>query len=208
VNLYPSQYQLGALSAHVVSLLERRRAGFETWDDASEAALLDEARRALAEAGQQFRELADDGPYWQRVTDQVLTVALPRYLKLARAQHELEQRKYDLWRGGDLLSRALYALGGLAVGVIVLRTALPDWLEPLPLTFFIGGPLLPDLQVWLAKRRYAKHLAALVEDMQQEQVDQGAYQPLGLEAPASVDGQAQRLDPSEPLRPTPTREES
>jgi hypothetical protein len=196
VNVYPSQYQLSELTAHVVSLLERRRAAFEQWTGADEASLVEEARDALLEAGQQFRELADDPAFWQRVTEQVMTVALPRYLKLARAQHDLERRGYDLWRGGDLLSRALYAVGGLAFGILVLRTALPDWLEPLPLAFFVGGPLLPDAQVWLAKRRYRKQLDALVTDMKHEEADRRLYQPLGIDEQVA-----------EPRQPTPAPRE-
>jgi hypothetical protein len=181
VNVYPSQYQPGELTAHVVALLERRRAAFEDWSDANEASLMEEARRALAEAGAQFREVADDAEHWRRVTEQVLTVAMPRYLKLAREQHRQEKSAYGAWRGGDLLSRAAFAIGGLVVGVVVFRTALPDWLEPLPLAFFIGGPMIPDVQGWLGRRRHAKSLATLVDDMKQEAADRSAYQPLGID---------------------------
>lgn len=188
MNVYPSQYQLPELTAHVVALLERRRAAFETWDEKTEAALLEEAKRALDEAGQQFREVADDPAYWRRTVELLMTVALPRYLRLAKEEHGLEQRKFDLWRGGDFFARAAFAVAGLVVGFVVLRTALPDWLEPIPLAFFIGGPLIPDAQVWLAKRRYAKQLAGLVDEMKAEAQDRRTYQPLGIdEGVAGVD---------------------
>ncbi len=182
MNVYPTQYQLAELSAHVIALLERRRLAFEVWNDEVEATLTGEAERALDEAGQQFRELADDPGYWERVRAQVLEVAVPRYLRVAKEQHALERRRYDVWRGGDLLSRAAYAIGGLVTGVIILRTAVPDWLEPIPLAFFIGGPLLPDVQVWFAKRKYGKQLASLVEEMRLEARDRGAYTPLGIDS--------------------------
>jgi hypothetical protein len=185
MNVYPTQYQLAELTAHVVALLERRRLAFDDWSDTVETTLRSEAVTALDEAGRQFREVAEDPAYWKRVTEQLLTVALPRYLRVAREQHGLERRRYDVWRGGDVLSRAAYAIGGLLVGVLVLRTALPDWLEPIPLAFFIGGPVLPDAQVWLAKRRYARQLAGLVEEMRLEAADRGAYTPLGLEEPSA-----------------------
>lgn len=181
MNVYPSQYQLPELTAHVVALLERRRAAFEAWDDKVEAVLLEEAKAALDEAGKQFKELADDPAYWQRTVELLMTVALPRYFRVAKEQHALEQRKYDLWRGGDFLSRAAFAVAGLVVGFVILRTAVPDWLEPIPLAFFIGGPLIPDAQVWFAKRRYAKQLAHLVDEMKSEAADRRAYQPLGID---------------------------
>jgi hypothetical protein len=182
MNLYPSQYHLPELTAHLVALLERRRAAVGAWDEATEAAFLEEAQAALAEAGAQFKEVADDPGYWRRVTEQCLGVALPRYLKLAREEHALEARAFGVWRGGDLLSRAAYAVGGLLTGALLLRTGLPRQLELLPLGFFIAGPLIPDLQTWLARRRYAKALAGLVKDMEEEALDRGAYQPLGVDA--------------------------
>lgn len=193
-SVYPSQYQLPELTAHLVALLERRRAAFETWDDAAEATLREAAKEALDEAGRQFKEVADDAAYWQRTTETLLEVALPRYVRLAKDQHALEKRGYGAWRGGDLLSRVVYAGIGLIGGFIVLRTAVPDWFEPLPLALFIGGPLLPDAQAWFAKRRYAKQLLALVEDMKAEAIDRRAYQPLGIDEGAADEAKAARAD--------------
>jgi hypothetical protein len=189
MDLYPSQYQLPDLTAHVLSLLERRRQAVDAWDERTEATLRAEAEAALDEAGHQFREVADDAAFWARTREAVLTVALPRYFKLARAQHALEARKYDLWRGGDFVSRAAFAAAGLVLGVVILRTPVPDWLEPAPLALFIFGPVLPDLQVWWANRRYAKQLLELVDEMRAEASERRAYAPLHLdaEAPAPVD---------------------
>lgn len=185
--MYPARYQLPELTAQVLAALERRREGFAEWSAQAEATLTDAAREVLREAGAQFAEVAEDPAYWQWVEHTVLTVALPRYFLLAKEQGALERQKYGLWRGGDLLSRAAYAGVGLISAAIVWRTGLPKLLEPLPLSLFIGGPLLPDLQVWFARRRYAKKQSALVADMAQEAARRSEYQPLfapSLEAPA------------------------
>ena len=144
MNVYPSQYQLPEVTAYVIALLERRRVASETWDDALEGQLREEAVRALTEAGVQFREMADDPAYWQRMTEQVLGVALPRYFRVAQEQHALERRQYGIWRGGDFIARAAFALAGLVMGVVIWRTGIPKYFEPLPLALFIGGPLIPD----------------------------------------------------------------
>ncbi len=191
-SVYPSHFQLAELTAHLVALLERRRAAFEVWDEKAEASLLEGANEALDEAGKQFKELADDQTYWSRTTGALREVALPRYLRLAKEQHALEKRGYGAWRGGDFFSRAAYAAIGLVAGFIILRTAVPDWLEPLPLALFIGGPLLPDAQAWFAKRRYAKQLVGLVDDMKAEQVERRAYQPLGIDEGAAGTTEAAR----------------
>lgn len=185
--MYPTRYQLPELTAHVVAALERRREGYAEWNADVEAKLTDEAKGALAEAGRQFAEVADDKPYWQRLEQIVLTAALPRYFKLASAEHQLEKARYGLWRGGDLVSRVAYAAAGLVVAAIVWRTAIPHWIEPLPLAFFLGGPMLPDLQVWFAKRRHAGKLRGLVDDMRDEAAASELYRPMTEGAPAAVD---------------------
>ncbi len=195
-----SRYSLPELTGHVVASLERRRAAFSEWNAQTEAALTADARATLTQAHAGFVELADDEGHWQRVEHTLLTVALPRYFQLAKTQFALEQAGYGAWRRGDAISRAAYAGLGLLLAAIVWRTAIPDWLEPLPLALFLGGPLLPDAQAWWAKRQYAKALAKLVDDMAQEEADSRQYQPLGLAsgvgpvAPVSTEQQQAAAD--------------
>jgi len=181
-----TRYSLAELTAHLVALLERRRAAFEVWSQQIEDALTREAVTALEEARTGFAELADDPAYWARTSRTLIEVAVPRYLKLAKRQHELERSAYGAWRNGDLISRMAYAGMGLIAGIIIIRTPIPDFLEPLPILMFLGGPLLPDVQAWWAKRRYTRQLATLVDDMGQEQRDAREYQSLGI-APVSSD---------------------
>lgn len=182
-TVYPERYQLPQVTDHVLALLERRRPGHRAWTEDTERALEADARTALAEIAQQFRQVAEDPAYWQRVERSVLTVALPRYLRLAKDHHALEQRGFGAWRGGDLVSRAAYAVLGLVAAAIVWRTPfLPKWLEPIPLAFFLFGPLLPDAQAWFAKRRHARALARLVGEMRDEQRQLEAYRPF-VDAP-------------------------
>lgn len=175
-----TRYSLPELTAHLIALLERRRTAFTQWSPQTEDALRRDAANALSEAHAGFVELADDPAYWQRTEQTLLSVALPRYLKLARLQQAREANAYGAWRQGDLLSRIVFAGAGLVTGIIIVRTPIPDWLELLPLILFLGGPLLPDLQAWWAKRQYAKALAKLVDEMAQEQRDAREYQPLGI----------------------------
>lgn len=188
--MYPDRYRLPHLTAHVLSLLENRREGLTEWNAAAEAKLTDVAREALAEAGRQFAEVADDKAWWAKLEETVLTAVLPRYFKLAKDQHALEQQHYGLWRGGDLISRVAYGGSGLLAALIVWRTAIPDYLEPLPLLFFVLGPLLPDLQVWFAKRKYAHTLGAIVASMAEEAALREQYRPLMEGLPSPVDERA------------------
>lgn len=180
--MYPTRYQLSELTAHVVALLERRREGYTEWNAGVEDKLRQEAVAALAEAGRQFAEVADDKAYWHALEQTVLTAALPRYFALAKEEQALEKAKYGMWRGGDLISRVAYAAAGLLIAAIVLRTAIPKWVEPLPLGFFIAGPMIPDLQGWFARRRYKAKLQALVDDMKAEAAARAQYRPLMTDA--------------------------
>ena len=187
--MYPSRYRLAELTAHVLALLERRREGFAEWNAETEVLLTQAAAEALAEAGKQFVELADDAPYWSRIEHTVLTAVLPRYFQVAKEEQVLEKNKYDLWRGGDFISRVMYGGAGLLAAVIVWRTAIPDYLEPLPLALFIGGPVLPDLQIWFAKRRYRQKLRAVIESMREEASAREQYRPLMEGMPSAIDEQ-------------------
>ncbi len=188
--MYPNRYRLGELTEHVLALLERRREGFAEWNAEAEAKLTQAATEALHEAGQQFSEIADDKPYWGRIEQTVLTAVLPRYFQAAKAEHELEKNKFNLWRGGDFMSRVAYGAVGLAGALVVWRTGIPDIIEPLPVAFFVLGPLLPDLQILSAKRRYQKKLRAVTESMHEEDSAREQYRPLMEGMPSIVDEQA------------------
>ena len=176
--MYPSRYQLKELTAHLLGLLERRREAFPQWSPEVEAKLTETAREALAEAGRQFFEIADDRPYWSRIETAVLEVALPRYFVLARQQQALEARKYGVWRGGDFISRVAYGAAGALIALVVSRTVLPKFLELLPVALLVFGPLIPDLQLWAARRQWRKRLTGLIDEMGDEQLQRELYRPL------------------------------
>jgi hypothetical protein len=182
--LYPERYRLPAVARYVLELLERRRPALPAWDahtDASiRASMESEARRALASAGEQFAEVADDPAYWKRIEQGVMDLVLPRYFREAEAQSQLEAKRFGLWRGGDFLSRVAYAGGGLLLAGFLWRARLPADLELLPVLVFIFGPVLPDFQIAFFKRRYRKQLETLVNDMAKEESQRQAYQPLGV----------------------------
>ncbi len=183
--MYPDEFRLPRVSEHVLAWLERRRPGFGEWDTRVEGALKAEARLALDDVARRFAELAADASYVSRLEHGVFSVVLPRYFQLAREHHALQRRHYGLWRGGDLVSRAVYTGVGLVLAVVIALTRVPNWLEPLPFALILAGPFLPDLQESFLERRYRRQLATLVADMAGEQQQLEAYQPLS--------------DPPEPL---------
>jgi hypothetical protein len=74
----------------------------------------------------------------------------------------LEKRRFGLWRGGDLVARLAYVLGGLALGgLIVWLPFIPIWEKWLPFAMALGGAWLPDAQVLWQRRRYARELGTI-----------------------------------------------
>jgi hypothetical protein len=187
--VYPERFRLPAVTEHVLAWLERRRPGFSAWGSEVEAQLTAEARLALADVSQRFAEVAVDPGYWGRLERSIFTVALPRYFQLAREHHALQRRKYDLWRGGDLVSRAAYTGMGVVAAVVVALTRIPDWLEPLPFAFMLFGPFLPDMQESYFERRYHRQLATLMRDMGVEQRQLEAYRPLDEPVPPALESE-------------------
>jgi hypothetical protein len=183
--VYPARFRLPQVTEHVLALLERRRPGFGEWGPEVESQLEADARHALGDVGKQFSEVAVDPGYWERLERSVFKVVLPRYFQLAREHHALQRRKYGLWRGGDLVSRAVYTLSGILTAVVIAVTPIPNWMEPLPIALILFGPFLPDMQEWYAERRYRGKLATLVEEMEGEQQQLDAYRPLE-EGPAPI----------------------
>ncbi len=198
--MYPERYRLADVTASVLAALERRRPAFAAWSPEVEQELRAAATQTLSDIGRQFSEVAADAPYWTRLEGVVQQVALPRYLHEAKAQHAFERGGYGLWRGGDLVSRAAYAALGLVLALAVWRAAfVPKWLELLPLALVLFGPLIPDLQIGSARRRYGKSLDAIVAAMREEQQHLDVYQPL-LKATESP-------DPPEPAAPRARKKE-
>lgn len=195
--MYPARFRLPQVTEHVLALLERRRPGYGEWGPEVEAQLEAEARQALGDVGRQFSEVAVDPGYWERLERSVFKVALPRYFQLAREHHALQRRKYGLWRGGDLVSRAAYTATGILAAVVVAVTPIPNWMEPLPVALILFGPFLPDMQEWFAERRYRGKLATLVREMEGEQKQLEAYRPLeDHSAPISPVSEVQPPRPS------------
>jgi hypothetical protein len=195
--VYPERFRLPQVTEHVLALLERRRPGFGEWGPEVEKQFEAEARQALGDVGRQFSEVAVDPGYWERLERSVFRVALPRYFQLAREHHALQRRKYGLWRGGDLVSRAAYTVAGILLAVVIAVTPIPNWMEPLPIALILFGPFLPDMQEWYVERRYRGTLATLVQEMEGEQQQLEAYRPLEEgTAPISPVSEAQPLERS------------
>src|SRR5438552_9514181 len=178
--MVPKKYSLAAVAQHLLSLFEVRRPGMARWDSEALERLGREAESALRQMEQQCRELGiDDPPHWARARSVVRDALLPRYARLAEAENAAAARDYGLWRGGDLIARASFALCWLVLGAIAVAVPwIPVTEKWVPWALFVLGPFVPDAYSWWYRRRYRRRLEALVLDLAREGATLEAYRPL------------------------------
>ena len=178
--MVPEKYSLAAVGQFLLEQFELRRPGIKEWSPQIEASLRKDAEGELQLMEKQLRELGIDDPgYWQRVRRALDEILLPRYAALATAEIELARRDYGIWRGGDLVARATFALAGFVLGVICVEVPyIPIQAKWFPALLLVLGPLFPDAVMWLHRRRWRNKLESLVMDLQRASATLDTYRPL------------------------------
>jgi hypothetical protein len=178
--MVPEKYRLAAVGQFLLEQFELRRPGIRRWSTEVEASLRQQAETELQLMEKQLRELGMDDPaYWQRVRRALDEILLPRYGALVTSEIELARRDYGIWRGGDLVARATFALAGFVLGVICVEVPyIPIEAKWFPALLLVLGPLFPDAVMWLHRRRWRRRLVALVEDLQRASATLDTYRPL------------------------------
>jgi len=175
--MVPEKYRLAAVGRFLLEQFELRRPGIREWTPQIEASLRQDAEGELQGMEKQARELGIDDPqYWLRVRRALDEILLPRYAALATEEIALAKRDYGIWRGGDLIARATFALAGFVLGIICVEVPyIPIQAKWFPALLLVLGPLFPDALMWLHRRR---KLEALVADMHHASATLETYRPL------------------------------
>jgi len=178
--MVPEKYRLPAVGRFLLEQFELRRPGMREWSPQVESSLRRDAEGELQLMEKQLRETGmDDAGYWQRVRRALDEILLPRYGALAREEIDLAKRDYGIWRGGDLVARATFALAGFVLGIICVEVPyIPIQAKWFPALLLVLGPLFPDAVMWLHRRRWRKKLQALVEDLARASETLDTYRPL------------------------------
>lgn len=178
--MVPDRYRLDAVGRYLLEQFELRRPGVRAWTPELEASLRAQAEAEIVQMERQLRELeVDDPQYWQRVRRVLDQILLPRYAKAATEEIALANRDYGIWRGGDLLARATFALAGFILGIIAVETPyIPIYEKWFPAVLLVAGPVFPDLAMWWYRRRFRKKLDALVQDLAKANQILETYRPL------------------------------
>lgn len=201
LNLAGPSYDFGNVLFAVLQECEHRRRTF----------LPNEARDGLMRIAEDkfesvrasYVEQGGSEGYWKDLHDEVLKTAMPQYIEGAVAQTELEKRGYDLWRGGDLLARVVFALIGVTVGgIIVALPFIPIFEDTFAFALALFAWFYPDLKRLLANARHARLMNRLITDGVKYQRDQRIHYVSNAEmdealkalaTPRAVDEQARTL---------------
>jgi hypothetical protein len=161
LNIAGADYDYGQVVYVVLQQCEHRRRSF---DEASfDTEIRSCAAEALAEVKASYDEFGGSAVYWEELEKEVDEVVLPQYLAVARDITERERNDYDIWHGGDLSARLVFALIGLIIGSIIIALPfIPIFEEMFAFALTAGGFIYPDVKRYMVERRYTKELNRLV----------------------------------------------
>lgn len=168
------------------------------------------ARDKLAEIRQSYVECGGTEPYWRDLEREILGTALSQYAPAAAEQNRLERNGYDVWRQGDPLARAAFAVIGLVLGgLIIAAPFIPIWEDAFAFALAVGGLLFPELRKAMFDYRHSRLLNKLIAE-----ADRYQHNPrLHYVSQARMDEEFAALtpvdtEPSRPERPRLVRDEA
>lgn len=170
LNPAGSKFDFGNVIYAVLETCEHRRLSY---DDAElEQRLRADAREKLDEIYRSYVEMSGTGSYWARLEREVLETVMPQYVREAARQNALERNDFGIWRGGDILARIGFGMGGLLLASFLrfipgIRLV---WL-PSELLFAAVGVFLPEIMRWRARRRHSTRLNELIVEGERFQSD-------------------------------------
>jgi len=170
LNIAGPEYDFGHVAYAVLVECEHRRrglpeAGFTKGISAIAREKLDEIHRA-------YEEFGGSASYWKTLEKEIVLTLLPQYAPAAELMTDLERSNYNVFRGGDLGARLLFALIGLLIGGIIISLPfVPIFEDFFALITTAIGFLYPDLKRFFYERAHAKLLNRLVSDSARYQSD-------------------------------------
>jgi hypothetical protein len=156
------EFSAQQVTLDVLSHLERRRASIV----GDEGLIKAEIDKALEPVRASYKESELPPAYLVALEGEIHATVPAKWTSLARRYTALEQRDYGLWRGGDVISRITYVFLGLLVGgLCVALPFIPIWEKWFPFLLAGLGWWLPNAQIALQKRRYARALGGIAREV-------------------------------------------
>ncbi len=171
LNVAGSSFDFGNVSFAVLHECEHRRRGLLPGQLAN--SLMTIAREKLADIRLSYVESCGTESYWEALERDVFEVVMPQYIAAAREKNRLERNAYDLWRGGDLVSRAVFALVALTIGgIIIALPFIPIFEDAFAFVLALLAWFYPELKRMMFEHRHARLLNRLIVEAERYQHDQ------------------------------------
>ena len=168
LNVAGPSFDFGNVLFAVLQECEHVRRGL--LPNEAQGRLMEAARRKLAEIRESYAESGGTPGYWEELEREVLETSLPAYVPEAIEQTRLEKSGYDVWRRGDALARALFALLGLVLGgLIVAAPFIPIWEDAFAFVLAVGGLLYPEVKQLVADFRHSRLLNRMIAEAEKYQ---------------------------------------
>src|ERR1044071_7048801 len=158
LNIAGPEYDFGSVVYVVLEECEHRRRGYD--DESLKPELMKAARGKLAKVKAAYDEFGGSPAYWKTLETEVLETAMPQYIEHAAQMNQLERNGLDVFRGGDVAARFLFAL----IGLLIELPFIP--IVEAMIAFILTGVgfFYPDLKRYTYERRHARMLNRLVTD--------------------------------------------
>ena len=119
----------------------------------------------LAEIKAAYDEFGGSAAYWEALEKEVDEVVAAAIRRRGARDERAGANHFDIWRGGDLGARFVFALIGLIIGSIIIALPfIPIFEDMFAFALTAVGFLYPDLKRFMIERRYMKVLNRLVTD--------------------------------------------
>jgi len=186
LNLAGPSYDFGNVLFAVLQECEHRRRGLLA--NEAERGLYEVARAKLEQVHRSYLESGGTPDYWRDLEREVLETAMPQYVAAAIEETRLERTNYDLWRRGDPLARACWALGALALGgLIVLLPFIPIFEDSFAFLLAAAGLFYPEIKRAHFQLRHTRALNRLIAGAEAYQTDRRIHYTTDAELFGALD---------------------
>jgi hypothetical protein len=160
------EFAAGKVAGDVLAELERQR---ETLSR-SPAAAKQAVETALEPVRAAYLESQLPPAYFEALAAELRETLPAAWCAIAKPFTALEARNFGRWRGGDLVARLVYVLGGLVLGGLIIKAPfIPIWEKWLPFAMAGAGWWLPDAQAAWHRRRYGRELGRIIQRVEARQ---------------------------------------
>lgn len=183
--MVPSDYRLPNLANGLIARLEGTRRSYAGDPQAAKEEFERIALAHVEAAGTELLDLGvvdDAAQHLEFLRGEVRQTFLPRYTRLATEMNRLESNGFGMGPLADPIGRAALVVMALVGFVVFLRLIYLPWAWPLFL-LDLSLPLWPDILRTLYRRRYARQLQSVIDDLAAVQEQATAFAPMPTTEP-------------------------